>query len=90
MRAGADTLETISLVKQKLAELQAGLPKDVTISVAYDRSALIHRSVETLVHTLIEESIIVALVCILFLFHFRSALVAILSIPVSILIALMV
>jgi copper/silver efflux system protein len=90
VRAGADTLSTIEAVKKKLAILEQGLPKDVQISVAYDRTALIHRSIETLTHTLIEESIIVALVCILFLFHFRSALVAIFSIPVSILIAFIV
>lgn len=90
VRAGADTLETIDRVKEKLAELRQGLPEDVEIEVAYDRTALIHRSIDTLTHTLIEESIIVALVCIVFLFHFRSALVAIFSIPVSILIAFMV
>jgi len=90
VRAGADTLETIDRVKSKLAELKAGLPEDVEISTAYDRTALIHRSVQTLTHTLIEESIIVALVCVLFLFHFRSALVAIFSIPVSILLAFVV
>jgi Cu(I)/Ag(I) efflux system membrane protein CusA/SilA len=90
VRAGADTLSTIAAVKKKLAVLEQGLPKDVKISVAYDRTALIERSIETLTHTLIEESIIVALVCILFLFHFRSALVAIFSIPVSILVAFVV
>jgi copper/silver efflux system protein len=90
VRAGADTLSTISGVKKRLAELKAGLPPDVTISVAYDRTALIHRSIATLTHTLVEESIIVALVCIVFLFHFRSALVAILSIPLSILVAFIV
>ena len=90
VRAGADTLETIGRVKAKLAELEQGLPDDVEISVAYDRTGLIEHSVETLTRTLIEESIIVALVCIVFLFHFRSALVAILSIPVSILIAFIV
>jgi len=90
VRAGADTLSTIEKVKAKLDEMKAGLPKDVKISIAYDRSALIERSIETLTHTLIEESIIVALVCVVFLFHFRSALVAILSIPVSILMAFIV
>jgi len=90
VRMGADTLSTIHNVTAKLAELQQGLPDDVKISVAYDRTALIHRAVKTLAHTLVEESIIVALVCILFLFHFRSALVAILSIPVSILMAFIV
>jgi Cu(I)/Ag(I) efflux system membrane protein CusA/SilA len=77
-------------VKERLAELKDGLPDDVEISVAYDRTALIERSVETLTRTLIEESIIVALVCVVFLFHFRSAFVAILSIPVSILLAFVI
>ncbi len=90
VRYGADTLSTIARVKERLAELKQGLPKDVTISVAYDRTGLINHSVETLTHTLIEESIIVALVCIVFLFHFRSAFVAILSIPISILLAFIV
>ncbi len=90
VRAGADTLSTIARVRQRLEELKAGLPKDVAISVAYDRTGLIRRSVETLTHTLIEESIIVALVCLVFLFHFRSAFVAILSIPLSILLAFIV
>jgi Cu(I)/Ag(I) efflux system membrane protein CusA/SilA len=90
VRYGADTLSTIAAVKKKLAELQDGLPEDVEIRVAYDRTALIERSIATLTHTLLEESIIVALVCIVFLFHFRSALVAILSIPLSILLAFIV
>jgi Cu(I)/Ag(I) efflux system membrane protein CusA/SilA len=90
VRYGADTLSTIARVKQRLAELERGLPKDVKISVAYDRTGLIERSIKTLTHTLIEESIIVALVCIVFLFHFRSAFVAIFSIPVSILLAFIV
>jgi Cu(I)/Ag(I) efflux system membrane protein CusA/SilA len=90
VRYGADTLSTIARVKQRLAELKKGLPPDVMISVAYDRTGLIDRSVKTLTHTLIEESIIVALVCIIFLFHFRSAFVAIFSIPVSILLAFIV
>jgi len=90
VRYGADTLSTIGNVKKRLAELKQGLPDDVEISVAYDRTGLIHHSIETLTHTLIEESIIVALVCIVFLFHFRSAFVAIFSIPVSILLAFIV
>jgi len=90
VRYGADTLSTIGKVKERLAELKAGLPDDVEVSVAYDRTGLIHRSIKTLTHTLIEESIIVALVCIIFLFHFRSAFVAIFSIPVSILLAFVV
>jgi Cu(I)/Ag(I) efflux system membrane protein CusA/SilA len=90
VRFGADTLSTIAAVKEKLAELKAGLPDDVRIEVAYDRTGLIERSIATLTHTLIEESIVVALVCVVFLFHFRSALVAILSIPLSILLAFVV
>jgi Cu(I)/Ag(I) efflux system membrane protein CusA/SilA len=90
VRAGADTLSTIARVKDKLAELKGGLPKDVTVSVAYDRTALIRRSIDNLTRTLIEESVIVALVTVLFLFHVRSALVAILSIPLSVLIAFIV
>ncbi|MDH3744054.1 MAG: CusA/CzcA family heavy metal efflux RND transporter [Acidobacteriota bacterium] len=90
VRWGADTLSTIARVKERLAELQAGLPDDVRIEVAYDRTGLIERSVETLTHTLIEESIVVALVCLVFLFHFRSAFVAIVSIPVSILLAFVI
>ena len=90
VRDGADTLEVIKKVKQRLEELRAGLPDDVTIEVGYDRTRLIEEAVGTLTRTLIEESIIVALVCIVFLFHFRSAFVAILSIPVSILLAFVV
>jgi Cu(I)/Ag(I) efflux system membrane protein CusA/SilA len=90
VRSGADTLSTIARVKERLAELEAGLPDDVEISIAYDRTGLIHHSIETLTRTLIEESVIVALICIVFLFHFRSAFVAIISIPVSILLAFIV
>ena len=90
VRWGADTRTVIEGVKERLAELQAGLPDDVVISIAYDRTALIDRAVKTLTQTLIEESIVVALVCLVFLFHFRSALVAIISIPVSILLAFIV
>jgi Cu(I)/Ag(I) efflux system membrane protein CusA/SilA len=90
VRDGANTLDVIERVKERLAELRQGLPDDVTIEVGYDRTELIHAAVETLTHTLIEESIIVALVCVVFLFHFRSAFVAILSIPVSILLAFIV
>ncbi|RKX28279.1 MAG: CusA/CzcA family heavy metal efflux RND transporter, partial [Verrucomicrobia bacterium] len=90
VRSGADTLSTIAKVKERLAELKEGLPEDVEISVGYDRTPLIERSIEALTHVLIEESIIVALVCIIFLFHFRSAFVAILSIPVSILLAFVI
>ncbi len=90
VRDGADTLEVIDKVKERLGELRAGLPEDVTIEVGYDRTHLIEDAIGTLTRTLIEESIIVALVCVVFLFHFRSAFVAILSIPVSILLAFVV
>jgi Cu(I)/Ag(I) efflux system membrane protein CusA/SilA len=87
MRAGKNALETIVAVKAKIASLQQGLPKGVEIIATYDRSELIHRSVATLRDRLIEEFIVVTLVCALFLFHFRSALVAIVSLPLGILAA---
>jgi Cu(I)/Ag(I) efflux system membrane protein CusA/SilA len=90
VRWGADTRTVIESVKERLEELKVGLPEDVEISIAYDRTALIDRAVETLTHTLLEESIVVALICLVFLFHFRSALVAIISIPVSILLAFII
>jgi len=90
VRSGVDTLSTISRVKERLAELQEGLPEGVEVSVAYDRTGLIERAVSTLKETLIEEMIVVALICLLFLFHFRSAFVAIISIPVSILLAFVI
>jgi Cu(I)/Ag(I) efflux system membrane protein CusA/SilA len=87
VRSGADTRSTLEGVKERLSELRAGLPDDVSIEIAYDRTGLIDRSIATLTDTLIEESIVVAAVCLLFLFHLRSALVAIISIPLSILLA---
>ena len=87
MRVGANALEVADRVKQKLAELAPSLPTGVRVVTTYDRSDLIHRSIGTLKRTLIEESIIVALVCLLFLLHARSALVAILTLPVGILMA---
>ena len=90
VRSGADTRSTIERVKERLAELAGGMPDDVEISVAYDRTGLIERSIETLTDTLLEESIVVAVVCLVFLFHFRSALVPILAIPVSVLLAFVV
>ena len=89
-RFGANTLDVIHNLKAKLGEIASGLPPGVTIEPVYDRSDLIHRAIETLKNTLIEESIIVALVCIVFLLHVRSALVAILMLPVGILIAFIV
>ncbi|WP_420473650.1 efflux RND transporter permease subunit [Noviherbaspirillum sp. ST9] len=86
-RYGQNALEVIHNVKTKITEISAGLPEGVSIEAVYDRSELIHRAIDTLKHTLIEESIIVALVCIVFLLHVRSALVAILMLPVGVLMA---
>lgn len=86
-RYGENALSVIKELKLKIAEIQSGLPDGVTISAVYDRSQLINRAISTLRTTLLEESIIVALVCILFLFHVRSALVAIVMLPIGVLIA---
>ncbi len=85
MRYGKNALETINAVKAKLNELQRALPAGVEIVPVYDRSNLIEHAIENLTHKLIEEFVVVALVCVLFLFHFRSALVAIISLPLGIL-----
>jgi copper/silver efflux system protein len=85
MRSGKNALETINAVKAKLESLKMSLPKGVEIVTVYDRSGLIERAVENLGHKLIEEFIVVALVCFAFLFHLRSALVAIVSLPLGIL-----
>jgi Cu(I)/Ag(I) efflux system membrane protein CusA/SilA len=86
-RYGQNALEVIHNVKEKIAEIAPGLPEGVTVETVYDRSELIHRAIDTLKTTLLEESLIVALVCIVFLLHVRSALVAILMLPVGMLIA---
>jgi len=86
-RYGENALEVISNIKDKIAEIGPGLPEGVSIAPVYDRSELIHRAIETLKHTLLEESLIVAVVCVVFLLHVRSALVAILMLPVGILMA---
>lgn len=86
-RFGANALTVIENVKQRLADIAGSLPKGVEIVPVYDRSHLIEAAIETLKHTLAEESIIVALVCVVFLLHLRSALVAILMLPVGILMA---
>ncbi len=85
MRYGGNALNVINAVKQKLKEVESGFPEGVKIVITYDRSNLILRAIKTLVRTLVEESIIVSLVCILFLFHFRSALVIIFTLPFAIL-----
>jgi len=90
MRTGENALRTIDLVKAKLAELAQGLPHGVEIVETYDRSALIQRAAATLQRKLLEEIIVVALVCTLFLFHLRSALVVVLSLPLGILCAFIV
>jgi len=90
MRFGENAYRVLGDVKERLAELQKSLPDGVKIEIAYDRSTLIERAVETLKEKLIEESIVVALICLLFLMHARSALVAILTLPVGILLAFLV
>ena len=86
-RDGADALTTIDNIKAKVAQITPGLPEGVSIEPVYDRSQLIDSAIDTLKHTLLEESLIVAAVCIVFLLHVRSALVAILTLPIGILIA---
>jgi Cu(I)/Ag(I) efflux system membrane protein CusA/SilA len=90
MRAGGNALETIDAVKLKIAGLRRSLPPGVEIVPTYDRSTLIRQSVETLRERLIEELIVVTLVCALFLFHWRSAFVAIVSLPLGLLAAFMI
>src|SRR5258708_4509466 len=90
MRSGKNALETIDAVKAKLEKLRPGLPPGVEIVPTYDRSSLIERAVANLRHKLVEEFIVVALVCGIFLFHLRSAFVAIVSLPLGILMAFVV
>ncbi|MEZ4416545.1 MAG: CusA/CzcA family heavy metal efflux RND transporter [Gemmatimonadota bacterium] len=90
MRFGADAYETIAAVKARLSEIEAGLPDGVRLSVAYDRSDLIRRAIRTLQEKLVEESLIVALIAVLFLLHLRSAFVAILTLPLGILASFLV
>ncbi len=90
MRSGKNALETITAVKEKLKTLQTSLPNGVEIVPVYDRSSLIERAVDNLTHKLGEEFLVVAVVCLLFLFHLRSAFVAIISLPLGILAAFIV
>ncbi|WP_282360840.1 efflux RND transporter permease subunit [Pseudomonas sp. PS01300] len=90
LRSGKNARETIAAVKTKLDELKSSLPAGVEIVTTYDRSKLIDRAVDNLSHKLIEEFIVVALVCGIFLWHLRSSLVAIISLPVGVLIAFIV
>jgi Cu(I)/Ag(I) efflux system membrane protein CusA/SilA len=87
MRAGENALAVIERIKARLEEIRPALPKGVSIVPAYDRSDLIHRAITVLREKLVEESVIVSLVAVVFLFHFRSALVAILILPVAVLLA---
>ncbi|MGH8492201.1 MAG: efflux RND transporter permease subunit [Moraxellaceae bacterium] len=90
LRSGKNAQETITAVKARLDELKASLPAGVEIVPTYDRSALIDRAVENLTHKLLEEFLVVALVCVFFLWHLRSALVAIISLPLGVLTAFIV
>ena len=90
MRYGENAMEVIRNVEEKLESLKSGLPEGVEIITAYDRSSLIERAIDNLGDKLLVESLIVALVCILFLIHFRSALVVILTLPISVLAAFLV
>ncbi len=87
MRYGENALNVIDGIKKKLAEIKSSLPEGVEIVPTYDRSQLIHRSIDTLREKLIEECIVVALVCLVFLWHIRSALVAIITLPIAILLS---
>jgi Cu(I)/Ag(I) efflux system membrane protein CusA/SilA len=86
-RFGQNALDVIANVKAKVKEISTGLPEGVQIVPVYDRSDLIHRAIDTLVHTLAEESVVVAIVCFVFLLHVRSALVAIVTLPIGVLMA---
>ncbi|MEN8132022.1 MAG: efflux RND transporter permease subunit, partial [Pseudomonadota bacterium] len=90
MRWGENAMTTIQAVKAKLEELQKGLPPGVEIVETYDRSALIQRAVDSLSLKLVEEFLVVTLVCVVFLFHMRSALVVIISLPMGILVAFII
>lgn len=87
MRQGENALQVIDRVKAKIRDLEPGLPEGVRIVTAYDRSDLIHRSIETLSHTLTEEMVIVALVIFVFLWHFPSAIIPVITIPIAIIIS---
>ena len=87
MRYGQNALKVIDGIKRKLDEIKISLPPGVRIVPTYDRSTLIHRAIDTLREKLLEESLVVALVCVLFLWHFRSALVAIITLPIAIILS---
>ncbi len=87
MRYGENASNVIERVKEKLKELEKGLPEGITIETSYDRSTLIENSIDTLKHALIEEAIVVSLVVMIFLFHLKSAVRILIAIPVSVLMA---
>ena len=84
MRHGENALDVIKRVKQKLEEMKPSFPEGIQLKAVYDRSGLINRAIDTLKHSLIEEGIVVALVIIIFLLHFRSALVPIITLPIAV------
>ncbi|MFZ0886611.1 MAG: CusA/CzcA family heavy metal efflux RND transporter, partial [Candidatus Acidiferrales bacterium] len=84
MRDGMNALSVINGIKQKLAQIKPSLPQGVEVVAGYDRSGLIHASIETLQRDLLEEAIIVSIVIVVFLFHFRSALIPILTLPIAV------
>ncbi|GAB6061952.1 efflux RND transporter permease subunit [Deferrisoma palaeochoriense] len=90
MRFGENALEVIRRVKERLKDLEKGLPEGVVIETGYDRSGLIQRAIDTLTKKLLEEMTVVALICVIFLLHFRSAFVAIFTLPVGILMSFLV
>ncbi|MBX9622020.1 MAG: efflux RND transporter permease subunit [Alphaproteobacteria bacterium] len=90
MRYGQNAMQTIAGIKEKLSQLKSSLPSGVEIIETYDRSSLIQRAIQTLTNKLIEEFIVVSLICVIFLFHFRSSLVIIISLPIGIIVALIV
>ncbi|PTR09140.1 Cu(I)/Ag(I) efflux system membrane protein CusA/SilA [Nitrosospira sp. Nsp5] len=87
-RYGQNALDVIDNLKSKMAEIASGLPEGVSLRTVYDRSDLIHRAIDNLKRVLVEESIVVGVVCMIFLMHARSALVAIVMLPIGVLIAL--
>ncbi|MCK8046966.1 CusA/CzcA family heavy metal efflux RND transporter [Shewanella sp. 1CM18E] len=90
MRYGENALATINNVKQKLSEIENGLPDGVELVITYDRSELILNSVDNLMHKVLEEMLVVGVICLIFLLHARSTLVAIISLPISILISFII
>ncbi|MFZ7126844.1 MAG: efflux RND transporter permease subunit [Desulfobacterales bacterium] len=90
IRFGENALQVIQNVKKRMADLEGGLPEGVTVRAVYDRSNLILRAIDTLKRTLIEECLIVAVVCTVFLLHFRSAFVVIFTLPVGVLISIFI